>query len=738
MRNRNFLMRNCSERYSLLLILGAIIFIGGLMPEVYASDILEGIPQTESGGTVYIATVESNQTPYSSVFGVKGNNTDYSSHGRVIIKNGVDIGTVYGNRAISGDNYVHASYNTVDITDSSIGTVYGGYAYGGNDNAGVQNNKVTITGGNITGYVYGGSADGATISVTGNEVVIKDNAQIGKTVYGGCAFNTESWLSMLRNNVVIENSTVNGSVYGGYASGSATASNNNSVTIGTDTFIKGSVYGGYALSSNSDAKNNIVIIDGGTVNSHIYGGIGRNASNNTIVIKGGNLTNADLYGYSDGRKSHSGNTLELWSADTEIKSAQNFENYFFLVPQDIVNQADRYMLKVNEPVNLTGANIGIAIQGNIELQNNATINLIDKVEGTPDLISLDGKTIRGKDGTSLIHYDFDLSLDNGKLTATVKSVGRNLLLTSAPNELAGKAYAEAKSLSEGQVASVALLEKGSELAMSLALPDAEKAVHIASANGKTWATFLTLDYARTDYYTDSHIRMNNADFIAGIAREFSSLNTENLFGIYFETGHGNYSTFNSFEIGSVFGNGNSHYYGGGFMLQVEPSEKEGLYFQALGRIGGINNNWATDDLLGKEGSYATQLLYYGAASGLGYQNKIWNSICYDVHGQFMWTHQNGDIVSVNDKTIEFQNINSLKTGMGLKIAYDGWKIVQPFIGITWEKEYNSDLKGNSGVLELGMTCKPENKTNWKLDLVASGYIGVRRELRGSVLFTLNF
>ena len=737
------------SKRNLLLVFYVVLTITGMFaPAVYASSILEGTPGSVLSSTVYTADVKEGDS-YVSVFGLNGDSTNYDSYGVVNINGGTVSGTVYGNRAINADNYVQSSNNKVNMTGGSVGTVYGGYGYGGKDSASVHNNEVNINGGVVTGYVYGGSSDGATISVTGNNVNIS-NAEVGRTVYGACAFNTESWLSMLRNNVVIENSTITGSVYGGYASGSSTAANSNKVTIKGNSTIKGSVYGGYAMSTNSDSKSNTVIIEGGTLTGHIYGGIGKNAKGNTIVIKGGDLSGADLYGYSDGRKSHSDNTLEIWTSDVKVKSAQNFENYYFIVPKDLVNNEDKYMLKADRPVNLSDSSVAVAVENGTELNVDDKINLIDKIEGNPALVSLEDAELRG--GTQLTIYDFRLECTEGNslIAIATSSEGKHRLFTS-PLTPAARAIKEARSLLGGQIASIALLNKSTESTMDLAFEGAK----IASEKKDGFATFLTIGGGKSRYFTDSHITINSIDLVLGLSRGFSSQKTEGTFSFSFETGHGDYTTFDSFdnglESGIVFGNGNSHYFGGGLMIQLKLSEIKGLYLDAAGHIGDVNNVWNTDDIKNEKIEFNTNSLYFGTAAKIGYQINVGKVLDFDVFGSFIWTHQNGTNTDANKEHLIFKDMDSLKAGIGAKITYSGIKNFESHLELGYEREFNGEaqatvnnaridaptLKGNTGSLKLCVSYTPSTNSNWHLDLTANGYIGIRKGLNGSALVNVN-
>lgn len=720
----------------LIVLMGAIILLNA--PTVYASELI-GTETIGVGSKIYKAVVSEGET-YTNVFGIKGGYSESNHYGLVEINKGTVNSTVYGCRAISGENVIKSSFNIVNLTESNVGNVYGGYAYGGSNNASVHMNNVNIAGGNVLMYVYGGNADGSTIAVTGNKVNITSGATIGKTVYGGCAFNTDSWLSMLRNEVVIDSSTVKGSVYGGYASGSNTASNNNIVTIKEKSTINGSVYGGYALSSNSDAKNNIVKILGGTINNHIYGGVGRNATGNTIILEGGCLQNADLYGYSDGRKSHSANTLEVWTPE-KVKSAQNFERYVFVVSQDVLEDTGKFMLTTQTPVNLSGTNVCVAIKDGANVSAGKSVNLIYKVESSiADCESLQGKELKG--GSSFQPCDFILSIDeNGALIANITKVCTQL---SVPNK---EIFTKETVLLGGQIAALALLGEGNDLALDMAISDAETAVDASQNKSKNITAFLTISGGKSHYYASTHINMLSDSLITGISTKISKDKADSLLGIYFEAGNSDYLSFSTTEEEPVFGEGISQYNGLGVMLQTSMLENRALYLQTIGRIGSIDNNWDSDSFSYKVN---TSHLYFGSSFGIGYKGNIANNFGYEAFGKFMWTQQNGCGTYIESNQLEFDDINLLKTRLGAKIDYSGEKL-KAFLSLAWEKQLNerasatikelytletSGLVGNIGLLELAASYKP--KDNWQFDITATGYIGVRKGLKGSALVSLSF
>lgn len=163
---------------------------------------------------------------------------------------------------------------------------------------------------------------------------------------------------------------------------------------------------------------------------------------------------------------YASSTLELWTSEVSVKSACNFENYYFIVPENVAGTSE-FMLKTQTPVNLSESKIAVALQNGAVLKVGDRINLIDKAEGEPILSSLEGIDLRGgslKGGTLFTGYDLNLDLTEGALAVVATSAGKTLLLESSIDEPAGEAIPEAQALLGSQIASAALVAKTADLA----------------------------------------------------------------------------------------------------------------------------------------------------------------------------------------------------------------------------------------------------------------------------------
>jgi hypothetical protein len=253
------------------------------------------------------------------------NTGDYRGYSNFTVTIDSDVtGNVYGRRSVSGKDAEKAS---VTITNGIVSkNVYGGYVE--LVDADVSSNSVTINGGTIDGSVIGGnvilgSGEAASNSVTingvnvaydvsggfsdsgdaiNNSVTIKDGS-VGINVYGGYSHS-----NTVNNSVSIDNGTVNKSVYGGYGLLDTKITASNSVTISGDSTITGSVYGGYVQDGYGDAIDNSVNFNNGIIkrdefeydSGHLYGGrtYAGKAASNSINISGGTVEKSVFGGWS--------------------------------------------------------------------------------------------------------------------------------------------------------------------------------------------------------------------------------------------------------------------------------------------------------------------------------------------------------------------------------------------------------------------------------------------------------
>lgn len=159
------------------------------------------------------------------------------------------------------------------------GTVFGavyGVSGSGIVDAAVSDNQVFINNGTIRGDIFGGFAHnmlGATLA-RGNRIIV-NGGELEKFSFGGFAQTSDRPATASNNLIIVNGGRLVQAASGGFAqSDNASASaDNNSVTVHGGT--SGMIYGGFAQSSSGPvtANGNSVTILGGTVDGDVVGGV---------------------------------------------------------------------------------------------------------------------------------------------------------------------------------------------------------------------------------------------------------------------------------------------------------------------------------------------------------------------------------------------------------------------------------------------------------------------------------
>jgi len=201
---------------------------------------------------------------------------------KVKISGGTVSGSLYG--GYSGGTG-SATYNSIEIVNTSLNYsasniwARGGYVSGTGD---ASFNKVTISGkgasatstigaGNVAGgYSTSGKAYGNTVSIL-------DGAVVGAQIFGGWGQTAGGDTKEKGNKVIIKDSCVTTTIYGGYVTNSSGNVSHNAVTVSgkmadRDYTSYQSIYGGYVDSGIGNATANRVEITDAVVRGDVYGG----------------------------------------------------------------------------------------------------------------------------------------------------------------------------------------------------------------------------------------------------------------------------------------------------------------------------------------------------------------------------------------------------------------------------------------------------------------------------------
>lgn len=672
----------------------------------------------------------------------------------------IDGGTItknaYGSY-VGADSPRNSRQNTVSFGgEASVQSLAGAYSARGD----ASGNTVTVSGGTVHAHVFGGESDGKdafgnSVRVTGGVIGTTDDKG---NVYGGY---TETGKAS-GNTVLVEGGTMRGSVMGSFVDSGAGASGGNTVRISGGS-VGGRVYG--AFSDAGDASDNTVLISGGAPGKAVYGGYvwqgAGNATGNTLILEGSpELRGTALYGgdtRSGSGDTVSGNTLEVRTSGLTAANVGHFARYRFILPEGTSAGSTVLTLTDGKGTDISKSSVGVAVAGGKPLlRKGDSVTLLSNEHG----LNAEGMTherLSARQGV-FVEYDFDLRTTDTSLLATVaddKQPGAR-----AGGGAGGRLVPQAKAPLEGVLANVALGNIGADLVAGQGI-DRARAAAAMSGEGPAWgiAPFAAVSGTRSRYQTGSHMDLSGVSFMTGFAKRVETPMMDILAGVFFEAGFARVDTHNSFSDGpSVDGDGRSSYYGGGLLARLDLGRDllRGLYLEGSFRYGRINSHWQSDDLhdavSGRKADYDLSTPYYGLHAGLGYLWELSDSLALDLYGKYFWTRTRGQSTRIVDDPWSFKDVDSQRLRLGARLGYDFCRQVSGYAGAAWEREFDGkarataygldapspSLKGDSGLLEAGLTLRPVADSGLSLDFGVQGHTGVRQGVSGTAQMRYEF
>jgi outer membrane autotransporter protein len=415
----------------------------------------------------------------------------------------------------------------------------------------------------------------------------------------------------------------------------------------------------------------------------------------------------------------------------------------FYVPDGTVSGTS--LLHVAGNADITGSTVNIALLGtSTPLTAGDHLVLIDAagtLAGAPtNLTATDvAATATGMQGISLI-YTFDLTTTGTQLLASLSS--------STPPAL----NPQTKALPEGYLAGLLLTNQGADLAAGPGLAAAVAEVE----RGQAYATFATLSGGENRYDTGSHIDLNSSYLMAGIAGTQKLAKSHLTLGLFIEAGEGA----NRFtDTDRIQGKGEARAVGGGILSRLDLSgTKNGHpYLEGSLRAGRVKSDFKADFGGIVQGtpqplthsSYDARSAYQSLHLGGGY---LWKQkdTSLDIYAQYLYGRRDSDTVKISGgEKVRFEAIQSHRARIGTRATWTIDKL-QPYAGIAYEHEFDGkakakvdiggqrhkidapDLKGGTGLLELGLTVKPSATQPLTIDFNLKGYAGKREGFIGGV------
>ncbi len=596
-----------------------------------------------------------------------------------------------------------SSNNTVNFFGGTITDIIrGGYTYKGIS----IGNRVNIYGGDIN-IIYGGDSHGGNVQYN----VVTVNGGNIKTVIGGMSYAGNSEL------------------------GSGVVVQNNQVVINSGT-ITDNISG--ARTNWGRAENNIVTINGGTISGSIHGGWAENntAANNVINIYGKpDLSDATLYA---GRGiSVSGNVLNIYTSGITAKQIHGFANLNFYLPSDFNpangdvaltltdGQTDLSQTNLNMDLAASGAANITAGQQIILLHNGNGITLGDS-GSSADLIN-DGTLAKG------ISVDYNianlgLSEDGNSYIATLGEL--------VSNEL----NKQTDILTSGAIDSAGLLDSGTERIYEWLPPE-----DVNSMPTTEFSPFVGLGGSVFKVKTadGQKLKSKNGGLDFGVARKLDNRHGYFIFGPITDYGQDYYESHLTYQTSdgakNTDGAGNSRYFTAGMIGRLVNSK--GMYYEGSFRAGRIHTSFSSDNFLvhstPTHADYSASMPCYAGHVRVGWKNTIGGSSKLDVYGIYSLNKVNGFTTRLSTgEDYKFSSVSSGRMRIGTRLTreyrdniwYSGLAWVQEFTGET-RGEYmgmstnKADLKGTSGLIELGWRRNTSNTSHTMLDTSIIGWVG---------------
>ena len=410
------------------------------------------------------------------------------------------------------------------------------------------------------------------------------------------------------------------------------------------------------------------------------------------------------------------------------------------------------LLRVTGDADVSGSAYNVGLSGGTSLAAGSTLTLLEVGAGK----MLTANNLRKGGGIvqigSTVAHDIttDVALDptTGRLNAVTAQVSP------------GRATDQSKALPEGFLGGLALNLQGADLVAGRGMDSAVRASSgTDDAERHGFAGFGALSGGSLRYNTGSHLDMNSLSLLTGLAWGIDLAPGRLTLGAFFEYGNGSYDTHNSFtNAASVDGDGNAYYLGGGILARMDfvNTGPGRFYAEASGRAGKTHNEYDSSDLrdaAGRKADYDSSSPYYGLHFGTGYVWNINDAATLDLYGKYFWTRQQGDSVGLSTgEHLSFDDINSSRLRFGGRFAYILNEHVAPYIGAAWEHEFDGkaraktngfdidapNLRGNTGIGELGLSLTPSADLPLTIDLGVQGYTGKHEGVTGSLMVKWEF
>ena len=637
-------------------------------------------------------------------------------------------------------NITGGTINTMDHNSGLDGfgipasVVGGGVAY---SKSTVTTNKVEATVGNVD------------MTIAGKGVKLS-----GDIYAGGFAHGAKTAASVNSTRLTIADATLGAADFqvnvfaGGYAALGATSTVKTSEVTIANSKIFGNVYGGgnkADAQSNVTVENSVITLDGADVTG-IVSTESFEPSVNAALMR---LAEADT-GAGDAEANKTQRTINLINSKMgtlQISAKQDTETSLYLVGSNTVGEITGG--KASEIVfDGTGTPAGEAILtltkegASFDMSGDKDIVARNVASGT---LLVDGKYKTAAETTVTLENAFgDVVYDLGK--DAIDST--DLLLTDAGIVIGTgdtaqtigassvKVSESSKTLAEAQLSSVAFVTQGAEFVAD----EGMRSIRAAAKEG-SFTAFGAMAGGYNRYETGSHVDVEGFSLAVGTAGRINNLT---LAG-FVEAGWASSES----HVASTEADADHDYYGVSAAMRYDFQSP--FYLDGAVRLGQISTEF--------DGSYGTGTakydadgLYATAHIGAGYVFDLTPDVKLDAYGRYLLSYVEGDDVTLESDAKERFSMDDTTThAVRLGARLEGaFQTFDWYAGLAYEHVFDGEaegelkfagataaldapsLKGDSAIVDLGFTMKPEANGPWTIGVGLKGYAGDRRGGTGSV------
>ena len=706
--------------------------------------------------------------PQALALDLYGNDTD----GQVTIENpSQEYGSVIGWTEASGKNELDGG--SVLAKNLSAYRIFGaGYILGSGESVIVTNNKATVE--NVRqnaawndhflrgAHVQVSSTADITakfnsLKVTGTVSGVEGSANNALSVIGAfvsSAFSDSSAEVLLQDNkVLLDGVKVQAWVAVGIAGGNGFSmtstpivlSSNEVTIVNSDILAKSSVLiqGAFTNSMNLSQKvlGNVVSIRDSNI-----------VADGRVVVSGGTT-----YEYDDQKTKITGNQVQLHNAYIDgsvyggsYNLSEGIEGYFpvdkgnsikisgvnsatsiggfdtLYVEVSDVN-ATSPILTLSEDLDLADRNLNVSGYDGFSVKEGNTYSLIS----APSIKGLDNERVTLE--STWLAYDAKLSVETGENNTD------NLSLTT----IAVQPTDNSKTLSESFLGTIAFVNQGAEFIADEGMRAMADAVTVNEVS-----VFGAVHGGTSRYETGSHVDVDGVTLATGAVTKVGNL----MLAGFVEAG---WATSES-HVSGTKGDGDHDYYGFGAALRY--SSENPFYIDASARFG-----WASAKFDGRyadaSAKYDADSLYGSMHVGAGYVFGLTEKTDLDVYGRYVLTYLEGDSAGLgtpDGDTFDMDDTvtHAFRIGARLTGAINdsaGWRF-----GLAYEHVADGDaesdviasgtrasldvptLEGDTGIVEAGITVRPNGTSPWSANIGIKGYVGDRGGVSGNASIVYSF